>query len=178
MTAGLAKLCPWIATPRSSRSTVSGRFVGQEVDIFGQSQGSCHLVGGVVIAGDDDDRNLEVAQAAELAHKVKPGIVVTPIAVVEVARDQYKIDGFVDGKVDQPREGASSCSANPLDGRVLVPFQPLERAIQVNIGRVDKRNRHEEELGLVVGHALIDESRIGSRIRSTPGIGPEKLAPH
>ena len=25
MTAALAKLCPWIATPRSSRCTVSGR---------------------------------------------------------------------------------------------------------------------------------------------------------
>ena len=36
-----------------------GAFVGQEADILGQSQGSRHLVGGVMIAGDDEDRDLQ-----------------------------------------------------------------------------------------------------------------------
>ena len=124
-----------------------GTFVGQEADILGQSQGSRHLVGGVMIAGDDEDRDLQVAQPAELAHQIKPGVVIAPIAVVEVARDQDKIDGFLDGKVDQSREGASRRSANPLDGRILIPLEPLERAIEVNIRRVDERDRHEEKAG-------------------------------
>ncbi len=42
-----------------------GVFVGQEADILGQPQRSGHLVGGVVIAGDDDDRNLLFPQTGQ-----------------------------------------------------------------------------------------------------------------
>ena len=86
-----------------------------------------------------------VPQPAELPDQVEPGVVIAPIAVVEVAGDQHEIDAFLDGQVDQPREGAPRRSPNPLDGRVLVPLQPLERAVEVDIGRVEKRDRHDEE---------------------------------
>ena len=70
-----------------------GTFVGQDADIFRQSQRSCHLVGGVVVAGDDEDGDLLVPQPAELPRdQKKPGVVIAPIAVVEVARDQNEIE--------------------------------------------------------------------------------------
>ena len=78
------------------------------------------------------------AQPAELPDQVQPGVVIAPIAVVEVARDQHEIDAFLDGQVDQSREGPPSRSSNSLDGRVLVPLESLERAIEVDIGRVEK----------------------------------------
>ena len=122
-----------------------GAFMIQEADIVGKSQSPCHFAGGVMIPGNDNDRNLQRRVAGQADARDKARVVIAPIAIIKVARDQNKINGFVDGEIDQPRERASSRSPNPLDGRVLVPLKPLERTIEVDIGRVDKRDRHKEE---------------------------------
>ena len=122
-----------------------GTLVGQKADILGQAQRSSHLVGCVMIAGDDKHRNLQLAQPAELFDQVEPGVVIAPIAVVEVTCDQNEIDSFLDGEVDQPREGASRRPPNPLDGRVLITLKAFERAIEMDISSMNKSDRHEEE---------------------------------
>ena len=40
------------------------------------------------------DRDLLVSQPAELPDQVQPGVVIAPIAVVEVAGDQHEIDAL------------------------------------------------------------------------------------
>ena len=114
MTAAFAKLCPWIATSSSFRSTVCGPIVGEELDVVRQRQAAGHLVGRVVVAGDDEDRDLVVAQPAEFLLQVEHGAEIAPIAIVEVAGDQHEIDAFLDGQVDQPREGPPGRPADPI----------------------------------------------------------------
>ena len=49
-----------------------GPRVAQHADVLGQAEGAGHLVGGVVVAGDDEDRDVRVPQPAELPTRWRP----------------------------------------------------------------------------------------------------------
>ena len=66
---------------------------------IGQRAG--HLAFGIVIAGHDEYGNAVLSQAPHLADEIEPRVVVFPVAIEQVACDQYEVDSLFQGQVDQ-----------------------------------------------------------------------------
>ena len=96
-----------------------------------------------MVAGDDEDGDVRFAEPVELPDEVEAGVVVAPVAIVEVARDQQEIDPTIDRQLNQPLERPAGCPSDPIDGRVLVAFEAPERTVEVDIGGVDEGDRHD-----------------------------------
>jgi hypothetical protein len=94
-----------------------------------------------VVAAQDDDRNLGLAQPAHLAHEEEPGRVVLPRAVVEVTGDQHQARLLVDGEAHHALEGAAGSATERLTRAPLVRLQPDEGAIEVDVGGVNDEQR-------------------------------------
>ena len=122
-----------------------GLIMAQNADILRQAQNASHLVGGVMIARDDKGGDLLVPQSPKLPRKIEPGVVIAPVAIIEVAGDHDEIDPLLYSQVDQSLESPARCSSHPLHGSVFITLEPLERTVEMNVGRVKKRDRHEEE---------------------------------
>src|SRR5690606_28285209 len=63
---------------------------------------------------------------------------IAPIAVVQVAGDEHKRDALADGQLNQVIESLARGTAQLLDRRAFVAFEPEERAIEMDVGRVNK----------------------------------------
>ena len=93
---------------------------------------------GVVVASDQADGNSRPFEPAKLPRGPDAGIHVFPLTVKEVSGDDHKRDGFVDGQLHQVFEGFASRISETFCRRAGVGFQPAQRAVDVNIGRVYK----------------------------------------
>ena len=102
----------------------------------GQTAG--HPAGGIVVAGYDKDDNAGRFQALDLGDKIKTGMVVFPVAVKQIARNQDNVDGLRHRQIDEIFERPSGGLANFGHGRSLVSFQTMQRAVQVDVGGMDE----------------------------------------
>ncbi len=94
MTAAFAKLCPWMATP-GRRDARSRDDRGPESrTLSGRRKHRVILLAASWLPAMTKTGILRVAQPAELPDQEQPGVVVAPVAVVEVARDQHEIDAL------------------------------------------------------------------------------------
>lgn len=75
---------------------------------------------GVVIALDDGDADAAIIEPRHLMREEQSGVVVWPVAVVEVARNEYQVDLFPKGEIDHRLERAPSGASNLLDRRPRV----------------------------------------------------------
>ena len=67
-----AKLWPWMATPRSSRRTVSGWPVVEEADVAGGRRLRVIWLAASWLPADDEDRDAGLAEARHLGVKKRP----------------------------------------------------------------------------------------------------------
>ena len=104
-------------------SRVEHMHIGREREPLG------HLAIGVVVAVQKVNGNSRLVQAPHLTHEEVAGVVVTPVAVVEVTRDHHKIDLFFDRLVDQVPEGVPRRCAQGFHRGVLVRGQAAQRAV-------------------------------------------------
>ena len=107
-------------------------------DILRPRHGLGELTGGVVIAGYNKNLDPGLGQAAHPPGEIEAGIVVLPIAVIEIAGDKEKGNRLVDGQVDECVKSPSRRPANLGNRRIVVRLKPPERAIEVNIGGVNE----------------------------------------
>jgi len=103
-----------------------------------------HLVFGVVVAIDDECRNAGGGQPTHLACEEHAGVVVLPVAVVQIAGDDHEIDLLIDGRSHQVRERFASSGAQQLGRRVGIGRQPGERTVEMDVGGVDELHRECE----------------------------------
>gem|GEM_PF-3780836 len=96
---------------------------------------------GVVVALNDEHRNAGPAEPRHLLANKQAGVKVLPVAVVEIAGDQQKIDPLVDGQIHQALERAPGRATQPFQRRAVVAAQPPQRAVDVKVGGVDKTHR-------------------------------------
>jgi len=88
------------------------------------------LTCGIVIAGNNKDPDSCFFQPAHTAGKEKTGILILPVAVIEVACNQDKINLFLDGKVNQVIKGPPRCAANFINRSVLMGPPSLLKGCQ------------------------------------------------
>ena len=91
-----------------------------------------------MVATDHQDPDARLPQLLELTHEEKAGVVVLPIAIEEIAGHQKQVHPFFDGKLHQIGESVTGGRAHGVHGGALVPLQPPQRTVQMDVGRVDE----------------------------------------
>ena len=110
----------------------------QHRDVRRKPQRPGHPVGRVVVARNHEDPDPGLVQPGHLLDEVKPGVVVGPVPIIDVARQEHKGDLLADRQLDQVLEGSATRGANPLHRRSLVTLKPVQPAVQMEIRGVKK----------------------------------------
>jgi hypothetical protein len=92
-------------------------------DIVRPGDGLGDLAGRIVIAGNNEDLDPSPGQAAHPPGEIKSGIVILPIAVIQVAGNKNKCYRLVDGQVDEGVKGPPRRPANLGNRRIGVRFK-------------------------------------------------------
>jgi hypothetical protein len=79
---------------------------------------------------------------ASCARRYRPGNEVLPIPVVVVACDHQKLRLLVDAQLGERLERLPRRTAHRVDGRARIGGPTLDRAVEVQIGGVDKFHEH------------------------------------
>ena len=119
-----------------------GAFHRKGRHIVGQGDRAGDDVFRIVIAVDDEDRDLLPVQAREFAGEEEADGGVLPLAVIDIARDQHEGDALVDGPGDETRESvAARLGEAPGDGLVL-EGKAQQRAAQMQVGAMQEGEIH------------------------------------
>lgn len=115
----------------------------KHADIGRQCELAGDLAFGVVIAMEQEDGDLGVRQPAHLLHEEESGLVVTPIAVIEVAGDDHEVDFVLGRLTDEVLERGARRGANSFGCRALLSGESLQRAVEMDVASVDKAKRFQ-----------------------------------
>jgi hypothetical protein len=96
-----------------------------------------------VVAEEKKDRNRSLRQTPHLSHEKKPGLVIAPISVVEVAHNDEEVYFFLDCVFDEICEGSACRSANPFRRSAILTSQPFQRTIKMDVACMNKTERHK-----------------------------------
>ena len=107
-----------------------------------QAQRPGHFVGGVVVAANCEDRDVGDMQPPHLRGEEHPGAKIRPVAVVNISRDDDERHLFVQRQIHHPPQRPPGRAANDLHRRIGIGLQPAQRAIQMQVGGVQKFKIH------------------------------------
>ena len=101
---------------------------------------------GVMVAADDEGRDLGFVQPSKLigekARRLHRGL----LAVVEVAGDQERVHFLGEADIDDRRERPARRAADQVGERRLTQRQRAERRIEVHVGGVDESEAHRADV--------------------------------
>ncbi len=106
----------------------------------GQLAGDARL--GVVVAADDEGRDAGLVQPPQLIGEEARRLHRRLVAVVEVARDQERVDLLRKAEVDDRDERPPGRAADELGERRLAQGQRAKGRIEVNVGGMNESERH------------------------------------
>ena len=95
----------------------------------------------VMIAVEQEDRNSGLCQPAHLFHEKETGLIVAPIAVVEIASDDHEGHLIFDRLAHEIIERHAGCRSDPFGSGALLPRKSLEGAIQMNVASMNEAKR-------------------------------------
>ena len=90
----------------------------------------------VVVAANDDHRDPASRQSRHARAEVEPGLVVAPVAVVDVAGQHNERDVLSQRQIHHVVEGDPGGATDLIDRGTLVTLEAAERAVEVQIGGV------------------------------------------
>jgi hypothetical protein len=76
--------------------------------------------------------------------KKKAGIVIAPIAVVEIPGNDDEGDFLFDRLGNEVLESNAGRAADAFGGSALLPGQPLERTVEMDVARVNEAKRLQD----------------------------------
>jgi hypothetical protein len=97
--------------------------------------------GRVVIARHEEDRDPRLLETPDLAYEEEPRMMVLPVAVVEVSRQEQEGHLLLQRQVDQIPERRTRGRTDVLRGRILVALEPAQGAVEVDVGGVQEPER-------------------------------------
>jgi hypothetical protein len=115
-----------------------GFLVPQLLDVVGQAQVPGHLVGGVVIAGNDENGNPGILQPGHLPHQEQPGLIVPPVAVIQIAANDHERDRTLNGCLDEVFEGLPGRTAHFFNRHSLILGEAPQWAVEMDVSHVEK----------------------------------------
>ena len=108
----------------------------EDMDVVRQGQAAGDLALGIMVAMEQVDRNAGLVETAHLADEVQAGVVVAPVTVVEIARDDEKGHLLFDGNSNELIERFPRSRADALRDASLLPGKPFQRTVEVNVRSV------------------------------------------
>ena len=111
---------------------------GKHLHVVRQLQAARDFAFGVVVAVEQVYRDARLAQPPHLAHEEQAGVIVLPIAVVQIAGNHHEVHLLLDGARHQPLKGLARGCAQALGRRVGIGRQADQRAVEVDVGGVDE----------------------------------------
>src|SRR5437764_13307094 len=103
------------------------------MDVRGQCQTARDLAFRIVVAKEQEDGDFSLGKPAHLLHEKEAGLIVPPIAVIEVTCNDDEIDLIFDGLAYEIIEREPGSRPYPFGCRALLPGEPLEGAIKMNV---------------------------------------------
>jgi len=88
-------------------------------------------------------------ESYQLLKKEQARLVVPPVAVIEVSRDDDKRYTFVERKLHEILKGCTRSYQQFLSGAFIVLSQPAERTVQMDVRCVDKLKRLSQVIYLI-----------------------------
>jgi hypothetical protein len=113
---------------------------------------SGELAGGVVVASNEQGLDAGFAQLGHLRGEEQAGIVILPVAVLQVTGEQHEGDLLRNGQFNEVFQGPPASAADRLDWAAIILFQASEWTIEVDICSMD-----ELEHSCLPGPALSSE---------------------
>ena len=107
------------------------------------------LTFGVMIAVEQEDRDSDLSETAHLPDEKKAGLIVSPIAVIEVTSDDDECDLFFNRSADEVVERDARCAPDLFSGGALLPGKSFERTIEMNVAGVNEAKRYQGETPLM-----------------------------
>ena len=74
------------------------------------------------------------------------GLIVAPIAVIEIARDDDEGDLLFDRLADEVVERCARRGADPFGGGALLSGKSLERTVEMNVAGVNEAKRFQRRI--------------------------------
>ncbi len=108
------------------------------VYIFRWTKCFCQLARRIVVSRYDIGTNPGLLQTHHLPREKQSGVVVFPIAVIEITGQKNERDALLDRQIHQVFQRAAARAANLIDRRTLVALQAAERAVEVEVCCVKK----------------------------------------
>ena len=93
----------------------------EDMYVIGQLEPPGDLAFSIVIAVEQINRDTFLFEPPHLLGEEKPGIIVPPVAVIQVPGENKKIDLFLDGQSDQHIKRLASCGPHPSDSVTFLP---------------------------------------------------------
>ena len=91
-----------------------------------------------MVAVEQKDRNADCCEPTHLPNKEKPRLVITPVPVIEIARNDDKGDLFLQSQTDEVLKRLTSCRPNTVSRTALLLSKAFQGAVEMNVCRVDK----------------------------------------
>ncbi len=125
----------------------AGRLVGkrlrglgrEDVNVLGRPQVLRELALGIVVSGEEIHGDARLPELGHLRSEEEPSAVVLPVTVVEVACQNDKRNVALDGEVDEVLKRAPGRLADLVHRGALVALQSPQRAVQMNVSRVEEQ---------------------------------------
>lgn len=110
----------------------------EDVHVVGEREAAGDPALRVVVAEEQVDGNARRAETAHLAGEKQAGLVVAPVAVVQIAGDDEERGLFFGGVSDESLESVARGGANTFGSASFLPGKPLQGAVQVNVRGMKK----------------------------------------
>ena len=91
-----------------------------------------------MVAADGDHPDAGAGQPADLPHEKMPGAPVLPVPVEQVAGDDHEIQPLGEREIHRVAQREPRRRADALGRRLRIGLQPAQRAVQVQIGKMQE----------------------------------------
>ena len=125
--------------------------------------------GRVVIAPDGDHPDTGAGQPADLPHQKMPGAPVLPVPVEQVAGDDHEIQPLGEREIHRVAQCQPRRRADALGRRLRIGLQPAQRAVQVQIGKMQEAEAAHEAIRRQVGNLSTMDAPSPAQRSSRPG---------
>ncbi|MET3605407.1 hypothetical protein ABIC99_003236 [Sphaerotilus sulfidivorans] len=96
----------------------------------------------IMISPDDEHPDIPAGQPVHLLVKKQPGAEIIPVAVIEIAGNQQRLDLALDRQIDQGDQRTPGGRAQRFDRRAFMSVQPAQRTVEMQIRRMKKTPAH------------------------------------
>ena len=159
----------------------------KHTDVRREDKAARDLAFGVMIAVEQEDRDPGLRETAHLRNEEKAGLIVPPVAVIEVTCNDDEYDLFFDRLADEIVERDTRRGANAFGSGTLLPGKSLERTIEMNVAGVNEAKRFQGETPLMqargptrftgwLSHQVIEIGRAIEAAARRPNIDSRKYA--